>query len=569
MLLLLAILLLGILVRVAGIGEAPRGFNQDEASAGYDAFAILKYGIDRNGIHNPVHLIAWGSGQNAAYSWLCMPFIALLGLSVWSVRLPMALVGCVSLVIFYFLLKNIHRENKAFVLLGTFLFAIFPWHVMKSRWSLESNLFPDLVLWGTFLLSQYLRKGKSGYLYTSMFLLGFSAYSYGSAYCFLPFFVLPVGICLLLRKKVTWKQALVCVLVLGGTVLPILLFVFINTFDYPQIELGFLTIPRLYVNRHTEMASVFSGNFLESSLKNFRDALKILVTQEDGLPWNAMPPFGLTYRVTLPLTLWGLVLCLKNIRKRNAQGPEFLMDLWFAASVVLMFVVKPNINRINIIMIPWMYYTIAGTVDLAGRIPHGPKAAAVLFSAAFLLFAKTYFTDYQSMMEHKFSYGLGDAITQAAQAEADRFAKEQDAAGIRAVGEAEASAIQAKGLAEAEAMEKKAEAYAKYNKAAVAEMMIKVLPEVAGKIAEPLAQIDKITIIGGADGGNGVDQVAGNVPVVMAKLFESMKEATGIDLADIVNADSYDAKVNRNVNLTGLDNVNLVVSDNKEQKPEA
>lgn len=133
----------------------------------------------------------------------------------------------------------------------------------------------------------------------------------------------------------------------------------------------------------------------------------------------------------------------------------------------------------------------------------------------------------------------------------------------------EASAIQAKGLAEAEAMEKKAEAYAKYNKAAVAEMMIKVLPEVAGKIAEPLAQIDKITIIGGADGGNGVDQVAGNVPVVMAKLFESMKEATGIDLADIVNADSYDAKVNRNVNLTGLDNVNLVVSDNKEQKPEA
>ena len=156
-----------------------------------------------------------------------------------------------------------------------------------------------------------------------------------------------------------------------------------------------------------------------------------------------------------------------------------------------------------------------------------------------------------------------------AQAEADRFAKEQDAAGIRAVGEAEASAIQAKGLAEAEAMEKKAEAYAKYNKAAVAEMMIKVLPEVAGKIAEPLAQIDKITIIGGADGVNGVDQVAGNVPVVMAKLFESMKEATGIDLADIVNADSYDAKVNRNVNLTGLDNVNLVVSDDKEQKPEA
>ena len=54
-------------------------------------------------------------------------------------------------------------------------------------------------------------------------------------------------------------------------------------------------------------------------------------------------------------------------------------------------------------------------------------------------------------------------------------------------------------------MEKKAEAYAKYNKAAVAEMMIKVLPEIASKIAEPLAQIDKITIIGG-DGGEQREQ---------------------------------------------------------------
>ena len=111
-------------------------------------------------------------------------------------------------------------------------------------------------------------------------------------------------------------------------------------------------------------------------------------------------------------------------------------------------------------------------------------------------------------------------------------------------------------------MERKAEAYAKYNKAAVAEMMIKVLPDIAAKIAEPLGQIDKITIIGGGDGDlGGVNQVAGNVPVVMAKLFESMKEATGIDLSEIIKADTYDAKVNRNVNVTGLDDVNVVIKN--------
>ena len=151
-----------------------------------------------------------------------------------------------------------------------------------------------------------------------------------------------------------------------------------------------------------------------------------------------------------------------------------------------------------------------------------------------------------------------------AQAEAERYAKEQEAAGIRAVGEAEAAAIQAKGIAEAEAMEKKAEAYAKYNKAAVAEMMIKVLPDIAAKVAEPLGQIEKITIIGGGDSANGVNQVADNVPVVMAKVFESMKQTTGIDLAEIINADSYDAKVNRNINVTGLEGVTVVTNPVKD-----
>ena len=57
----------------------------------------------------------------------------------------------------------------------------------------------------------------------------------------------------------------------------------------------------------------------------------------------------------------------------------------------------------------------------------------------------------------------------------------------------------------------------------------------------------------------------------MAKVFESMKEATGIDLADIINAESYDAQVNRNINVSGLDSVNLVVKDEKKgaEQPDA
>lgn len=144
-------------------------------------------------------------------------------------------------------------------------------------------------------------------------------------------------------------------------------------------------------------------------------------------------------------------------------------------------------------------------------------------------------------------------------AEANKYAAQQ---------QAEAQLYQRQKEAEARQFEAQRQAEAQKAEAAVAEMMIKVLPDIAAKVAEPLGQIDKITIIGGGDGENGVGKVAGNVPVVMAKVFESMKEATGIDLSEIINADSYDAKVNRNVNVTGLDGVNLVVNADTDKNGE-
>lgn len=139
------------------------------------------------------------------------------------------------------------------------------------------------------------------------------------------------------------------------------------------------------------------------------------------------------------------------------------------------------------------------------------------------------------------------------QAEAEKYQKEQEAQAIAAVGQAEAEAIRAKGQAEAEAMEKKAEAYQKYTGAAMVEMLVKILPEMAGKVAEPLSKIDKITIFGGGDENGAVAPVAGNVPQVMAAAFQTIKEATGIDMTEIVKANTYDAKVTRNVNVTGLE----------------
>ena len=139
-------------------------------------------------------------------------------------------------------------------------------------------------------------------------------------------------------------------------------------------------------------------------------------------------------------------------------------------------------------------------------------------------------------------------------AAAEMFARQQEAEGIRAVGEAEAKAIEAKGIAEAAALEKKAEAMKKYGQAAMMEMIVKALPEMAREIAKPMENIDKITIIDGGNGtGNtGVQTMGSYVPAVLAKTIETVKETTGLDITEIMKAETYDAKVNKNVSISGL-----------------
>ncbi len=173
-------------------------------------------------------------------------------------------------------------------------------------------------------------------------------------------------------------------------------------------------------------------------------------------------------------------------------------------------------------------------------------------------------------------------ITQLADAELYRRTKEAEAARIEAeneakakiaegeaqarvieiAGNAEAAAIAAKGKAEAEAMEKKAEALRKYGQAAMLQMIVEKLPEMAGAIAEPLSTIDKVTIIdGGAAGSTGVDSMGSYVPGVLAKTIEAVKETTGFDLKEVMAAETIHAKTDRNISVTGLDGADITVNN--------
>ena len=148
-----------------------------------------------------------------------------------------------------------------------------------------------------------------------------------------------------------------------------------------------------------------------------------------------------------------------------------------------------------------------------------------------------------------------DKYAEMQNADAELYRRQKDAEAQQYEAEKEAAAIRAKGLAEAEShpakrsgrkqklWNKKAEAMKKYGQAAILEMIVGVLPDIAKSVAEPLSAIDKVTVIGG--NSDGVSDLAGNVPIIMGKVMESVKEATGIDMNEIIRAETFEGKTTK------------------------
>lgn len=134
-----------------------------------------------------------------------------------------------------------------------------------------------------------------------------------------------------------------------------------------------------------------------------------------------------------------------------------------------------------------------------------------------------------------------------ANADAVRLRGLAEAEVIRAKGTAEIEIVKARGEAEANVMKEKAEAFRLYNDAAMAQMVIDRMPEIAESIAKPLAKTEKIVIIdnGGADSkGGGASKITGYVTDIIGQLPETVEAITGFNLADVFKKKSYAEPVN-------------------------
>lgn len=137
-----------------------------------------------------------------------------------------------------------------------------------------------------------------------------------------------------------------------------------------------------------------------------------------------------------------------------------------------------------------------------------------------------------------------DFTRESAKASAEAFEAKglADASVTRAKGLAEANAVSEMGLAEAGAMDKKAEAFAKYNDAAILQIVMDKLPEIAREIAAPMSNIDKMTVIS-TDGASALPKaVLGNMSQ-LDEMLETYGGGKGISefIGNFMNKKATDA----------------------------
>ena len=109
---------------------------------------------------------------------------------------------------------------------------------------------------------------------------------------------------------------------------------------------------------------------------------------------------------------------------------------------------------------------------------------------------------------------------------------EAEAIKLQSEAKVKAEAIRLEGEAEADVMKKKAQSYGQYNQAAMYEMLISILPEMARAVSEPLSKVEKIVMVDSGNGG-GAAKITKQVTDVLAQLPTVVESLTGVDLTKL------------------------------------
>lgn len=201
---LLGIIAIGGFLFLYKLNSIPSGFYVDEALSGYNAFSLLTTNKDEYGKVFPIALRFFGSYSPPLYTYLTIPFVSVLGLKVYVVRLVSAISGLLGILVTFYFLKLLNiTKSKFSPFIGAILFAISPWTVLFSRVGYEMNLAFFVFSLGA-LVTWVGIKRESKLLVPGFLIFSLSTYAAHTEKFLVPVFF--VALLLLFKKHLLKKQ---------------------------------------------------------------------------------------------------------------------------------------------------------------------------------------------------------------------------------------------------------------------------------------------------------------------------------------------------------------------------
>ncbi|MGH7813910.1 MAG: glycosyltransferase family 39 protein [Candidatus Binataceae bacterium] len=169
-------LIAGVGLRTVALNRVPRGFNQDEACNGYDAYSLLTTGRDQHGNFLPLTIQAFNDYRMPLFDYSLTPVIGLFGLKPWAVRFGAAIWGIADLIAIALIAAELIDIRAAAIAVS--LLALSPWHLIASRLGHEAITSSATISWAAALFITGVKRREAKWLIASGPIFGLSLYSY-------------------------------------------------------------------------------------------------------------------------------------------------------------------------------------------------------------------------------------------------------------------------------------------------------------------------------------------------------------------------------------------------------
>lgn len=388
---LFTIIALAAVLRLYKLDSYPVSISWDEAAIGYNAYSIAQTKRDEYGKKLPILFQSFNDYKLPGYIYLDAAVVKIFGLSNFTVRLPSALAGVLSVILIYFLTKKLFMETRSekAALLAALLLAISPWHLQFSRAAFEANVSLTIVLSGIVLLF-YGLKNRTAALF-AIPVLFFSLYFYYSPRIFLP--PILVAFFIIYKKEVLKNLKIFIIGLLLAIIisLPIISKTIstegqkrvreVSVFSDPSLAQTY-SETRLFENLPLENIILNQRiPYVMEVLKNYASHFspKFLFFVDDPNPRHRTPYQGNLYLfevVTILLGVWSLT-------KIDSKIAKFLL-LWLSVAPISASAAKdsPHALRAFLMLIPLVILSAIG----ADKILKKQRFAAILSLVAVLFF---------------------------------------------------------------------------------------------------------------------------------------------------------------------------------------